>query len=112
MQIIFCKKMKEAANGGGLMQLRRNRREFGIQLSTKAVHDRDDGECDARSDESIFNGCSPGFIFQKRQEPVPHELFLPWLKGLEKPRRTGLGLPVRVTGSDTICNPGNVGNGI
>jgi len=73
MQIIFCKKMKEAANGGALMQLRRNRHEFGIQLSTKAVHDRDDGECYARGDQAILNRGGPGFVFEKRAE-FPHKL--------------------------------------
>ena len=56
-----------------LMQLRRNRRELGVQLGTKPVHNGDDGECYARGDQAILNRGGPGFVFEKRPER-PHKL--------------------------------------
>ena len=65
--------MKEGANSGGLLQLRRDRRELGVQLGAYAVHDRDDGEPNASCDEAVFNRGGPGFVFEKRAE-LAHRL--------------------------------------
>ena len=65
--------MKEGANSGGLLQLRRDRRELGVQLGAKAVHNRNDGERNASCDEAVFNRGGPGFVFEKREE-LAHKL--------------------------------------
>jgi hypothetical protein len=47
------------------MQLRRNRRELGVQFGAKAIHDRGDRDRDAGSDQAIFNRGDPGLVFEK-----------------------------------------------
>jgi hypothetical protein len=47
--------------------LRQDRRELDIQLRTKTVHDRKNGECDARSDEAIFIGGRARLVSNERR---------------------------------------------
>jgi hypothetical protein len=48
-----------------LFQLRRDRRELGVQLGADAVDDGDDGNGNPGGDQAIFNGGRSGFIFDE-----------------------------------------------
>jgi hypothetical protein len=48
-----------------LLQLVVERGEHRDQIDTEALHDRDDGERDACSDQAIFNGGGAGFVSQE-----------------------------------------------
>jgi len=55
--------VKEAST---LVQLRRDRRELGIQFGAKAVHNRDDCDRNASGDEAILDGGRARLVFEKR----------------------------------------------
>jgi hypothetical protein len=50
---------------GRLLQLVVERGEHGDQIDTEALDDRDNGERDAGSDQTIFNGDGAGFVSQE-----------------------------------------------
>ena len=56
----------------GLFQLRRDRRELGVQPGPKSIYDRDDYERNAGGDDAVFDGGCAGFVFQKRVDSTPH----------------------------------------
>jgi hypothetical protein len=56
----------------GLFQLRRDRRELGVQLGPKSIYDRDDCERNASGDDAVFDGGCAGFVSQKRVSATPH----------------------------------------
>ena len=48
------------------MQLRRDRRELGVQLGAKTIYDRDNRDRDTSRDQAILNRGRSGLIFEKR----------------------------------------------
>jgi hypothetical protein len=54
-------------------QLRRNRREFGLQICADAVHDRNDGNRYAGGDQPVFDRRRGGLIHKEPSEEIFHE---------------------------------------
>ena len=65
--------MKDVANSGGLLQLRRDALELGVQAGTEPVHYSDDGDGDACCDQAIFNGGRAGLTRGKSFYAPPHD---------------------------------------
>ena len=60
-------------NNTSLVELGRNRRKFGVQLSAKAIHNRDDRDRDARSDKAVLNRCGTRLVLEKLADSFPHD---------------------------------------
>ena len=54
------------------MELSRDAGELGVQLSAKAVDDRDDRDRNARRDEAVLDGGRTGFVLHETHEEVFH----------------------------------------
>ena len=55
-----------------LFELGRNTGERVVQLGAEAVHDRDDGNRDARRNEAVLDGRGAGFVLHETHEEVLH----------------------------------------
>ena len=54
------------------MELSRDAGELGVQLSAKAVDDRDDRDRNARRDEAVLDGGGAGLVLHETHEEVFH----------------------------------------
>ncbi len=85
---------------GCLVKLTGNTSERRIQLGAEAIHDGDDGNGDAGSDQAILNGRGAGLVLRKTRN-----MTLVW-KG--RPQSPDRGLPLPIRGSDENRNDGCV----
>ena len=55
-----------------LLELGRDALELGVQRGAEAVHDRDDRDRDASSDQAIFDGRRAGVVLNETNQEVFH----------------------------------------